>query len=212
MNTSRSKRLENSVLAVDPSVIFLDGLASCLKHLGDVRVAHARDQSEALTHLEKLDFQLIVLGHGLDEIQAFELCRRLRAKRAKVGIVMLSPQASDDLIQVDALAAGANVCLGLESAPEQLIETIRMVLQQRVLFALAIIRLMQSQEELTAREFEVLREMATGKTDREIGYVLKVELPTVKTHVCSILGKLHCGSRKDAVRRARRSILEERTS
>ena len=198
------------ILAVDPSTIFLDGLGSCLKHLGDVRIDYARDQAEVLTYLDQTRLHLVVLGHGLNEVQAFELCQIFRARHTKVGIVMLSSQACDDLIQVDTLIAGANVCLGLEISHEQLIETSRMVLQRRVLFAPAIIQMVKLQEELTARELDVLREMADGKTDREIGYVLQIALPTVKTHVCSILGKLCCASRSDAVRRAKRQVLHKR--
>ncbi len=60
---------------------------------------------------------------------------------------------------------------------------------------------------LTTRELDVLRLLATGKTDREIGEALFISRRTVNAHVASILGQLGVQSRQEAVARARERAL-----
>jgi DNA-binding CsgD family transcriptional regulator len=60
---------------------------------------------------------------------------------------------------------------------------------------------------LTLREQEVLAQIATGATDREIATRLSLSVYTVKSHVRNILEKLHAVNRRDAARRAARQGL-----
>jgi DNA-binding NarL/FixJ family response regulator len=54
-------------------------------------------------------------------------------------------------------------------------------------------------EELTSREVEVLKQLATGRANKEIAEVLKISEYTVKDHLKSIWGKLHVADRTEAV-------------
>jgi LuxR family maltose regulon positive regulatory protein len=62
-------------------------------------------------------------------------------------------------------------------------------------------------ERLSLRELEVLRLMASGKTNAEVARVLVVAVSTVKSHINSIFGKLDVTSRSEAILRAREKHL-----
>jgi DNA-binding NarL/FixJ family response regulator len=63
-------------------------------------------------------------------------------------------------------------------------------------------------EDLTQREFEVLEQIVTGKSNKEIGTELQISEATVKTHINSLLGKLGVTDRTQAVTAAiRRGIV-----
>lgn len=64
-------------------------------------------------------------------------------------------------------------------------------------------------EEMTATELQVLRLMCADKSNAEIGRILDVKLPTVKTHVSHILTKLNVSRRSEAKTAARRLWLIE---
>jgi DNA-binding NarL/FixJ family response regulator len=72
------------------------------------------------------------------------------------------------------------------------------------LFSREILSLAFWPTELTAREREVLKLLAEGKTDREIAAALVLSLPTVRKHSQKVLEKLDVHERREAVRRARR--------
>lgn len=64
-------------------------------------------------------------------------------------------------------------------------------------------------EEMTAAELQVLRLMCADKSNAEIGRILDIKLPTVKTHVSHILTKLNVSRRSEAKTAARRLWLVE---
>ena len=66
---------------------------------------------------------------------------------------------------------------------------------------------MTPSDELSRRELEVLRMLATDKSQREIGGELFVSINTVKSHVRSVFRKLHATSREEAVDRGRERAL-----
>jgi two-component system, NarL family, nitrate/nitrite response regulator NarL len=65
-------------------------------------------------------------------------------------------------------------------------------------------RLDPIEQNLTARELEVLRLIEEGRSNKEIATALSIELPTVKNHVHRILEKLHVHRRSEAAARVRR--------
>jgi DNA-binding NarL/FixJ family response regulator len=126
-----------------------------------------------------------------------------------VRVVILTTFDLDEYV-IDAFRAGASGFLLKTSPPHQLVAAIRTVQEGDALLAPASTRRLIEQvarppavvpvlDELTAREHDVLRLLARGLTNAEIAAELVVEPSTVKSHVASILAKLHLRDRVHAV-------------
>jgi len=101
---------------------------------------------------------------------------------------LLKDTEADELIRAIKAAANGQVQLSPKAAARLMRE----------------VRAPESPEVLTERETEVLRLLAQGKSNKEIAHILTISEPTVKTHVSSILGKLHVSSRTQAALHAAR--------
>ena len=86
--------------------------------------------------------------------------------------------------------------------PEQIVETVRRVAAGESLVSAKIARTLTeslAHPELSSRELQVLRHMAAGESNKEIGQRLNITEHTVKAHVQSILGKLDAAGRTEAI-------------
>jgi DNA-binding NarL/FixJ family response regulator len=140
----------------------------------------------------------------------------IAATRQVVGltrVVILTTYELDEYV-FDALAAGASAFLLKAAPPEDLIRAIRVVASGDALLAPSVTRRLieefarrpepvarkpEQLETLTERELEVLREIAGGFSNSEIGGRLHVSETTVKTHVAHLLDKLDLRDRVQAV-------------
>ena len=131
------------------------------------------------------------------------------------GIIFLTMSEEDEKL-FDAIRSGARGYLLKDMHPSKLIVAIRSVYKgESALSRSMTLRLMkelshtkkaedfQASPTLTRRELDVLRAIATGKTNQEIGDELFLSENTVKYHVHSILDKLHLKDRREAVAYAR---------
>jgi len=152
---------------------------------------------------------------GLDGISATRavLTQAGRAGAEAPRVLVLTTFENDDYV-LDALRAGASGFLLKRAHPEQVLEGIRVVARgEALLFPTALRRLVAASgtaddgdrlahARLSAREQEVLRLIASGLSNAEIGAKLFLGTETVKTHVGSILAKLGVRDRTQAVVRA----------
>jgi len=145
----------------------------------------------------------------MPEMDGIECIKQIKIQHPKARILVLTNFAGEDMI-FPAIKAGAMGYHLKDSSPEALIEAIRQVSQgvaslhpsiaKKVLDELHNADRQQSppDESLTQREVEVLRLIAQGYENREIGEKLVISDATVRTHVSNILGKLHLASRTQA--------------
>ena len=129
-----------------------------------------------------------------------DVLRDLRKLRPKLPVLVLSVHPIDQL-GARALRSGAAGYVHKESAPEELVEAVRRVLEGSVYVSPTLaLRLAldvrenggrRLHETLSAREFEVLRMLASGKTVTEIAEELLLSVPTISTHRSHILEKMH---------------------
>jgi NarL family two-component system response regulator LiaR len=121
---------------------------------------------------------------------------------------VLTSFVADDKV-FPAIKAGALGYILKDTGPDDLVRAIRQVhrgeptlqpeIARKVLFDLAQpARRPPTPDPLTARELDVLRHIAQGKSNREIADDLVLSEMTVRTHVSNILGKLHLASRTQA--------------
>ena len=121
-----------------------------------------------------------------------EVVIELMSQKPGPGIIVLTHSAKEEDLR-RALAAGAKGYLSKGADPEQVCDTIREVFagKSSVPHDLAA-KLVDSmaQPELSERELQILKQMALGKSNKEIGKILYISKYTVKNHVSAILKKL----------------------
>lgn len=194
------------VVLVDDHHIVRRGLRSFLESFPDfVIVGEVASGEELLQQIEAWLPDIVVmdllLPGGMDGIEAI---RRVRDLTPHTQVVALT-STTDNARAVAALQAGAISYVRKGSEPSTLLASLRAAARGQSMLdptvASAVLQefTRKSSNELTARELEVLRQLALGRTNREIAEQLIVGEETVKTHVGNILVKLHLNHRMQAV-------------
>jgi len=200
-------RVAIRILSVDAHCIFQQGVASVIDEQPDMRlIARASSGPESIRlyreHLPDImlmDLQLPGLS-GIDSLIA------IREEFPAARVIILTTSEGDNAAQ-RALRAGARGYLLKTVAPKDLLAAIRQVhkggkrIQPEVLERIAE---HMGEEDLSKREIEVLRLVATGRRNREIGEELFISGETVKVHLRHIMEKLAARDRTHAVALAER--------
>ena len=203
------------VLVADDHVLFRRGLQMVLQAEGDMEVVgEAGDGIEALRRAEELLPDVVLMDVRMPKQTGIEACLAIKEAVPSTRIVMLTiSDEESDLFE--AVRAGANGYLLKDIPGDEIAAGIRAVHTGHSLISpsmasklLAEFAQISRREEeapnphapkLTAREVEVLRLVARGLGNREIGQQLFISENTVKNHVRNILEKLHLHSRMEAV-------------
>ncbi len=202
------------VALADDEALVRGGLRMILESEPDISVVGEAESGDAAIDLavEKSPDVMVmdVRMPGMDGIAATELIGR---RAPKVKVLVVTTFHLDEYV-LAALRAGANGFLLKDSAPETLPDAVRTVAGGDALLAPAVTRrliehyigqpepdggLKRGLEELTPRELDVMKLVATGMTNGEIAAELHLGEGTVKTHVTAILSKLGIGNRAQIV-------------
>ena len=198
------------VLLTDDHEIVRKGVRALLATERDIQVVgEAGSGKEAIAQAETLRPDVILMDLVMPELDGIEATRQIIAKQPGTHILILTSFAADEKV-FPAIKAGALGYLLKDSGPEELVEAIRKVnrgepslepsIARKVLLELSHPPKQQplSEDPLTEREFDVLRLIAKGCSNKEIALKLSVSELTVRTHVSNILCKLHLASRTQA--------------
>jgi len=201
-------------LIVDDHPIFLEGLKTVLS-LRDPDidiVGTALNGQEALERDEELNPDVVLVDIKMPVMDGVTLTRRLLARRKTVKIIMLTTFDDRELIQ-DALEAGAIGYLLKGSKAETVIDAIKYVNRDNVILSGDLARKLSSSEsissdtrddqdmveqELSARELQILRLVSEGKTNPEIGRILGISDKTVRNYISRIYDILNVHTRTQA--------------
>lgn len=191
------------VLVVDDHPVVRDGLAAVLDVQPDIEVVgQARDGDEAVVEFRRLRPDVTLMDLAMPRCDGVQAIVALRAEAPEARIVVLTTYDGDESIH-RALAAGAQGYLLKDCSTAELLAAVRGVHAGAVHVAAAAASRLAERAAggpaLSPRETEVLRWIAAGKTNREIGALLFIGEGTVKTHVLSIYAKLGVGDRTEAV-------------
>lgn len=200
------------VLIADDHTIVRKGIRALLfTEPGMEVVGEASNGLETVHQAALLVPDVILMDLVMPKMNGIEATRQITERQPGTRILVLTSFAADDKV-FPAIKAGARGYLLKDSEPEELIQAIRQVyhgesslhptIARKVLRELAqpaerVDRPLAT-DPLTERELEVLRQVAQGRSNREIAAQLVINEATVRTHVSNILSKLHLASRTQA--------------
>ena len=194
------------ILLIDDHRVVRTGLRAVLEAEADFAVVGEADNgTRAVSLAHELRPDVVLTDLLLPDLDGVAVTQRIRAQLPDTRVVILTGVSDQDEWVVRAIRAGVVSYVMKTADVAELVQTIRQAAQGQVhLSSRVAARLMQEVQSphhvtLTDREREVLREIATGRTDKEIARSLAIALTTVKSHVRSILDKLGVDSRTQAV-------------
>ena len=190
------------VLAVDDHPLLREGIAALISTEEDMElIGEASNGREALDLFRKSHPDITLMDLQMPEMNGIDAIGAIRGEFPDARIIVLTTQPGD--VQVSrALKAGARAYLMKGMLRKELLDTIRAVHggQKRLSPEIAAeIAEHATDGALTPREIEVLRLVAAGNANKEIGARLSLTEVTVKSHVKNILAKLGANDRTHAV-------------
>jgi DNA-binding NarL/FixJ family response regulator len=197
------------VLLADDQEIVRAGLRMILDAQAGIEVVgEAADGREAVTLARRLRPDVCLFDIRMPECDGIEAARLLAADENPIAVVVITTFDLDEYVY-GALKAGARGFLLKDAGPELLVQAIQAAASGDALIAPNITarllatfsasqsdaRPTQPRAPLTAREEDVLAQVAVGRTNSEISDELFISLSTTKTHLASLMGKLGARNR-----------------
>ena len=201
------------IVLVDDETLVRRGIRGLLGLAEDITVvAEAADGEEAVRVIRACQPDVVLLDVRMPKLSGIEVLEALRATDSLPPTILLTT-FDDDAALLKGIRVGAKGFLLKDVSIERLTEAIRLVASGETLIRPAVTeRVLKRLEEihpefesleppdpLTRREIEVLRLMAGGYSNREIGDALGASEGTVKNHISSILSKMGVRDRTRAV-------------
>jgi len=190
------------ILIADDHYVVRMGLTALIETEPDLQVVgEAADGAQVVEMFKKLKPDLVLMDLRMPHCDGVAATKIIREQFPKAHILMLTTYDGDDDIH-KALSAGAGGYLLKNATRDSLIPALRAVAAGQHWIPQEVANRLDARkmfEELTGREMEVLQQLATGRSNKEIADVLKISDYTVKDHLKNILGKLHVADRTEAV-------------
>jgi DNA-binding NarL/FixJ family response regulator len=202
------------VVVADDQTLVRTGFAMILDADGMNVVGQAANGVEAVEAVRRTQPDIVLMDIRMPELDGLQALRRIMAGSANPPQVIMLTTFDLDQYVYAALTAGASGFLLKDVTPEQLVAAVRLVRAGDALLAPTITRRLVERfakpepdaavpprdlAALTPRELEVLRQLATGRSNAELAALFQLSEATVKTHVARILGKLQLRDRAQAV-------------
>lgn len=205
---------KTTILLVDDQPLFRGAIASLLSHQDDMEViGEAENGLVAVEMARALRPALVIMDVEMPVMNGVEAVCHLRAQAVDTKVVMLTVSDADEHV-FEAMRYGAQGYLLKNLRPDQLFDMIRAVMRDETPISPAVaghllrdLKLGGAQPAIpyespdahvTRRELEILRLVAEGLSNKEIGRKLSITEGTVKNHVHNALEKLHMDNRIQA--------------
>ncbi|NCJ13943.1 response regulator [Staphylococcus pseudintermedius] len=195
------------IALVDDHFIVRQGLEFLLSTQPQIEVVGSFGEGQALLDAlatDQIEPELILVDLVMPEMNGITLIQKLKEQHTCIKILVLTSYVDEEHV-MSAMQAGADGYEMKDVDPEALMTSIETVLQgdkvihkdaQQVMDT--VITKPHMLNKLSKRETEVLKEMAKGKTNKEIAETLFVSEKTIKTHVSHIFSKLEVTDRTQA--------------
>jgi DNA-binding NarL/FixJ family response regulator len=205
------------VLLADDHAIVRGGLKEILlRHMESVECGEAENAEQVLTQVREHRWDLLILDITMPGRSGLDILADLKQLRPELPVLVLS-MLPEDQFGKRVLRAGAFGYLKKESAPEELIQAIRKVLSggryvspalaEKIVLDLNDGANLPLHEGLSAREFEILVMLGSGKTVSQIAEELHLSVTTISTYRARILEKMNMSTTAELMRYAFRNHL-----
>jgi DNA-binding NarL/FixJ family response regulator len=209
---SSSPRGPITCVVADDHPAVLEAVAEFLVQGGIEVIARARDGEEALEKIEQRNPQVALVDVRMPKLGGIELTRRAQRSTPETSILLYTGYG-DRALLTEALDAGVRGFVLKEAPMDDLLRAVQSVasggtyVDPVLAGTLAASSIGNKLPELTQRERDVLRLLADGLANEEIGKRLYISAETVRTHVRKAMDKLDADTRTQAVARALRDRL-----
>jgi DNA-binding NarL/FixJ family response regulator len=196
-----------TVLIVDDHTILREGMASLLSGSEDIEVVGmASSGEEAVNLVSELNPRVILMDIVMAGMNGLEATRWIKEQNTEVKVIIISSEVTREYV-TQGIKCGIDGYLPKDANREEVVEAIRTVAGGAKFFDDAITKLIfedyYSREKdgrrkaskspgvgLTRREYEIIEQVASGKSNQEVADALFVSVKTVETHKKNILDKL----------------------
>lgn len=212
------------ILLADDHDVVRRGLRAILEEQPNWEIcAEAVTGREAVEKTKKSKPDIVVLDFGMPELNGLEATRQILKVAPETEVVILTVHESETLIR-ELFAAGARGYVLKSDAGRDLVAAVESLSQHKLFFTSKVGEIVleglgknglleqgvgRLRKHLSAREQEIVRLLAEGKSNKEIGAILNISVKTVETHRANIMRKLDIHSISDLVHYAIRNKLAE---
>lgn len=195
------------VLIVDDQPLICDGISKLLEGEKEIQViGTAYSGEEAIEKANKLKPDIILMDIRMPGIDGIEATKIIKSNNPSIQIIAISVYEEDELV-IQMFQAGAVGYILKDISLENLVKAIKNVYKGNTMInpgvSRKLVRMLTEDKNtdtvLTPREVEILRELARGKSNKEIGEKLYLSESTVKTHISHIFQKIGVRSRSEAI-------------
>ena len=210
------------ILIADDHDVVREGIRALIEHEPDWEVCGvAANGREAVEQAEKLQPDVIVIDMTMPELNGVEAIRQIKRILPKTEIVVFSAHRSEDMVR-ETFDSGAKSYIRKADAGRYLIDAIRALAAHKPFFTPEVSDILfarflngnsgsqqRGDQNLTTREKEIVRLLAEGHSNKEIGSTLGISTRTAETHRATLMRKLDSDSLADVVRYAIRNHIIE---
>lgn len=196
-------------LIADDHAIVRKGLVQILREeFPKAEITEVASSSQVMDEVDGQSWDVILLDISMPGRNGIETLKQIRTNGVRTPILMLSMHPEDQYA-VRALKAGASGFLNKETAPEELLAAVRLLLSGRKYITPSVAEKLtetisekNAHELLSDREMQVLQRIASGKTVSEIAVEIALSVNTISTYRTRILEKLNLNNNAELTRYA----------
>lgn len=198
------------ILLVDDHPLVRDGLRARLEAVPAFQVvAEAGGAEEALRHAHQMEIDLALMDINMRGINGIELTAQFHAMFPRIAVLILSMHDKAEYV-MQAMQAGARGYVLKDAPGQDIVCAIETVMSGGIYYSAALARQLSRPMTpgllLTARERQILQQIAAGKSNKQIARELDLSVRTVETHRLNIKRKLNIDGQAELIKFALQQI------